>query len=59
VAAAAPAPVPQRTAVTQFLSEADLIPPDAPPPLPPPVPGTTGKVPAAAGPHEDKKDDVG
>jgi len=55
VAAAAPVhppkPVPERTSTTQFLSEADLIPPDRPPPppVPPPLPGTTGKVPAVPG----------
>ncbi len=37
--------------MTQFLSEADLIPPDAPPAVPPPLPGNTGKLPAAPGTH--------
>jgi Tat protein translocase TatB subunit len=48
-----PARAPERSNVTQFLSEADLIPPDAPPsmppPLPPQVPGSTGKAPASPG----------
>jgi hypothetical protein len=43
----APTRAPERSNVTQFLSEADLIPPDAPPPLPPAVPGNTGKMPPA------------
>ena len=40
-----PKPAPERSSTTQFLSEADLIPPDrpAPPPVPPPIPGSTGK----------------
>lgn len=44
-------PVPERSSTTQFLSEADLIPPDRPPPppVPPPVPGSTGKMPAVPG----------
>jgi Sec-independent protein translocase protein TatA len=52
VAAAAPVtatkPHAEKTVTTQFLSEADLIPPDAPPPLPPRVPGNTGKHPHTA-----------
>jgi hypothetical protein len=47
VPASAPVPAPkphaEKTVTTQFLSEADLIPPDAPPPLPPHTPGSTGK----------------
>ena len=45
VAAPVPSPKPHadKTVTTQFLSEADLIPPDAPPPLPPGVPAYTGK----------------
>jgi hypothetical protein len=45
--APAPKPAPERSSTTQFLSEADLIPPDrpAPPPVPPPIPGSTGKHP--------------
>jgi hypothetical protein len=43
-----PKPAPERSSTTQFLSEADLIPPDrpAPPAVPPPIPGSTGKHPA-------------
>ena len=67
---AVPAPKPhgEKTVTTQFLSEADLIPPDVPPPLPPQVPGSTGKhTHPPPTPHddgagdtkkEDKKDDV-
>jgi hypothetical protein len=74
VAAAVPVPPPtkphgEKTVTTQFLSEADLIPPDAPPSLPPPIPGSTGKhahPPAVPGTNHDnhdaghgtKKDDV-
>jgi sec-independent protein translocase protein TatB len=47
IAAATPVPAPklhaEKTVTTQFLSEADLIPPDVPPPLPPHIPGSTGK----------------
>jgi Sec-independent protein translocase protein TatA len=54
VAATVPVPPPkphaEKTVTTQFLSEADLIPPDAPPPLPPPIPGSTGKHGAAPPP---------
>jgi hypothetical protein len=43
-----PKPAPERSSTTQFLSEADLMPPDrpAPPAVPPPIPGSTGKHPA-------------
>jgi hypothetical protein len=66
-----PKPAPERSSTTQFLSEADLIPPDRPPPMPPPIPGSTGKhltVPGAAtvpdaangaGSSDTKKDDAG
>ncbi|HET6147121.1 MAG TPA: twin-arginine translocase TatA/TatE family subunit [Polyangia bacterium] len=49
IAAASPVPAPapkphaDKTVTTQFLSEADLIPPDVPPPLPAHIPGSTGK----------------